>query len=42
MDEENTMDDWMDAYRVEYEVSPREEKEWHDAWMDVISVVVAY
>jgi hypothetical protein len=26
----------MDAYRVGYEVSPREEKEWHDAWMDVI------
>jgi hypothetical protein len=34
--EENTMDDWMEAYRVEYEVPPREEKEWHDAWMDVI------
>jgi hypothetical protein len=29
------MNDWMDAYRVGYEVSPREEKEWHDAWMDV-------
>jgi hypothetical protein len=26
----------MEAYRVEYEVPPREEKEWHDAWMDVI------
>ena len=31
------MDDWMDAYRVGYEVSPREEKEWHDVWMDVIA-----
>jgi hypothetical protein len=31
------MDDWMDAYRVGYEVSLREEKEWHDAWMDAIA-----
>jgi len=29
------MDDWMEAYRVEYKISAREEKEWHDALMDM-------